>query len=204
VCLHRKSSLLHEKIPITWLFDRKNREFGAFLLVRWWLVSLESDGHGGIIMILRNTHKVALVLAFVSAVASFAQTNHSTAFTGVWKLNRAKSTFNPGPGPKSVTVTNAPDGIFTAESVEAQGESIKWSHAWSGGAEVPIDGLENATMLSKVKGHTLDETMRIGGKTVETVHAVVSQNGKTMTTTINATKDHPGGVMHNLLILEKQ
>jgi hypothetical protein len=155
-------------------------------------------------MILGNTHKVALVLAFVSAVALLAQTDHTTAFTGVWKLNGAKSTFNPGPGPKSVTVTNTPDGIFTAESVGAQGKSIKWSHAWSGSAEVPIDGLENATILSKVQGHTLDETMKMGGKTVETVHAVVSQNGQTMTTIIDATKDHPAGAMHNVLILEKQ
>jgi hypothetical protein len=145
-----------------------------------------------------------LVLLLVSTVGLVAQTDHTTAFTGTWKLNVAKSTFNPGPAPQSVTVTNAPDGTFTAESVEAQGKPIQWSHAWSGGAEVPIDGIENATILSKVRGHTLDETMKIGGKTAETVHAVVSPNGRTMTTTIDATTDHQGGSMHNVLILEKQ
>jgi hypothetical protein len=149
-------------------------------------------------------HFARLVLLFVSAVVLFAQTDHTNAFTGVWKLNGAKSTFNPGPAPKSVTVTNAPDGKFTAESVGAQGKPIKWSYAWSGGAEVPIDGIENATMLSKVRGHTLDATVKIGGKTAETVQALVSPNGRTMTTTIGATTDHPGGPMHNVLILEKQ
>jgi hypothetical protein len=52
-------------------------------------------------------HFARLVLLFVSAVVLFAQTDHTTAFTGTWKLNGAKSTFNPGPAPKSVTVTNA-------------------------------------------------------------------------------------------------
>ena len=145
-----------------------------------------------------------LVLLFVSTAVLFAQTDHTTAFTGTWKLNGAKSTFNPGPVPKSVTVTNAPDGTFTAESVDAQGKAIKWSHAWSGGAEVPIDGIEHATILSKVRGHTMDETMKIGGKISETVHAVVSPNGRTVKTTIDATIDHPGGPMHSVLVLEKQ
>ncbi len=90
-------------------------------------------------------HFARLVLLFVSAVVLFAQTDHVTAFTGTWKLNGAKSTFNPGPAPKSVTVTNAPDGTFQVESVDGQGKTMKWSHAWSGGAEVPIDGIENAT-----------------------------------------------------------
>jgi hypothetical protein len=149
-------------------------------------------------------HFARLVLLFVSTVVLFAQTDHTTAFTGTWKLNGAKSTFNPGPAPKSVTVTSAPDGTFKAESVDAQGKPINWSHVWSGGAEVPIDGIENATIRSKVRGHTLDETLKIGGKTAETVHAVVSPNGRTMTTTIDATTDHPRGPMHNVLILEKQ
>jgi hypothetical protein len=230
LCLNRKSAPLHDKIQIFWFYNSKNRKFGAFLLVRRWVVRLKSENNprGGIIVNLGNTCKVAwllpivivqsrdcgvkkyplhfarLVLLFVSAVVLFAQTDHTTAFTGTWKLNGAKSTFNPGPAPKSVTVTNAPDGTFKAQSVDAQGKAIKWSHAWSGGAEVPIDGIENATILSKVRGHTLDETMKIGGKTAETVHAVVSPNGRTMTTTIDATTDHQGGPMHNVLTLEKQ
>lgn len=145
-----------------------------------------------------------LVLLLVSGVILFGQTDHTTAFTGTWKLNSAKSTFDPGPAPKSVTVTNAPDGTFKTESVDARGKPIKWSHAWSGGVDVPIDGIDNASILSKVQSHTLDEIMKIGGKTAETVHAVVSPNGRTMTTTVDATTDHPGGPMHNVLILEKQ
>jgi hypothetical protein len=149
-------------------------------------------------------HLARLVLLFVSAAVLFARADHTTAFTGTWKLNGAKSTFSPGPAPKSVTVTNGPDGTFKAESVDTQGKPIEWSHAWSGGAEVPIEGIENATIVSKVRGQTLDETMRIGGKTAETVHAVVSPNGRTMTTTVDATTDHQGGPMHNVLVLEKQ
>jgi len=145
-----------------------------------------------------------LVLLLMAAIALAAQTDHTTAFTGTWKLNGAKSKFSAGSAPRSVTVTNASDGTFTVESVDAQGRPIKWSHPWSGGKEVPIDGIGDATILSKVRGRALDETMKIGGKAVETVHGVVSPNGKTMTTTINATADHPRGLMHNVLILERQ
>jgi hypothetical protein len=144
------------------------------------------------------------LLIFIFVVALAAQANHVTAFTGTWKLDISRSTFSPGPPPKSVTVTNAPDGLFTASSIDAQGRTIRWSHSWSDSAEVPIDGMENATIRSTVRGNTMDETMKIAGKIAETVHAVVSPNGKTMTTTVNVLANHPMGSMHNVLIFDKQ
>jgi hypothetical protein len=53
--------------------------------------------------------------------------------------------------------TVAPDGTFTVEGVDSQGKPIQWSHPWSGGKEVPINGIENATMLTKVHGRRLDD-----------------------------------------------
>ena len=144
------------------------------------------------------------IVTFVSVISLSAQENHTTPFTGTWKLNKAKSKFSPGSAPKSVTITNALDGFFTATSVDAQDRQVTWSHPWSDGKEVPINGMENATMLSKIRGNTLNETMRIAGVIAETVHVVVSPDGRTMTTTIHALANHPMGSMHGVLVLEKQ
>lgn len=141
---------------------------------------------------------------FILVFALAAQANHVTAFTGTWKLDISRSTFSPGPAPKSVTVTTAPDGLFTVSSIDARGRTIRWSHAWSDNAEVPIDGMENATIRSTVGGNTMEETMKIAGKIAETVHAVVSSDGKTMTTTVKVLANHPMGSMHNVLIFDKQ
>src|SRR5947209_17351512 len=98
-----------------------------------------------------------LALLFVSAVTLIAQADHTNAFTGTWKLNVAKSKFSQGPGPQSVTVTIAPDGTFTLDGVSPQGKPIKWSHPWSVEKEVPVDGIENGTIITKLQGHMADD-----------------------------------------------
>ncbi len=144
------------------------------------------------------------ILTVVSVISLSAQENHTTPFTGTWKLNKAKSKLSPGSAPKSVTITNASDGLFTVTSIDAQDRQVTWSHPWSNGKEVPIKGMENATMLSKIRGNTMNETMRIAGVIAETVHVVLSPNERTMTTTIHALANHPMGPMHSVLVLEKQ
>src|SRR5271165_5608867 len=57
---------------------------------------------------------VAIALfAVVGSSALYAQTN---PLLGTWKLNTAKSKFDPGPGPKSLTRT-----------VVAQGDGVKYT-----------------------------------------------------------------------------
>jgi hypothetical protein len=138
-----------------------------------------------------------------SAAVLVAQGDHTNAFTGTWKLNVAKSKFNPGPPPQSVTVTSTPDGTFSVEEVDGQGKPVKFSHPWSGGKEVPVNGIENATWISNVRSRTIDDTMKVGGKTVEKVHVVLSPDGKTVTATIDET-DPNGQRVHNVEVYEKQ
>jgi hypothetical protein len=145
-----------------------------------------------------------LTLVFVPAVVLLvAQTDRTNAFTGTWKLNVAKSHFDPGPPPHSEAVTMAPDGTFTVEAVSAEGKAIKWSHPWSGGKEVPVSGIEKATVITKVQGRTIDDTMKISGKIMQTAHVVLSPDGKTCTTTGTGTnaQGHP---VHNVEIFDKQ
>jgi hypothetical protein len=150
----------------------------------------------------RLVYVLQLALLFASALVLMAQADHTNAFTGTWKLNVEKSKFS-GPVPQSSTVTIAPDGTFTFEAVDQKGEPHKWSHAWSVGKEVPIDGIENGTIISKLQGRTADDVMKVGGKTVQKVHAVLSPDGKTITATIDGT-DPQGRSVHDVEVYEKQ
>ncbi|MBV9037918.1 MAG: hypothetical protein JO182_25735 [Acidobacteriaceae bacterium] len=155
------------------------------------------------------SHFSQLALLFVSAFGLLAQTQHITPFTGTWKVNLAKSKYSPGPPPRNApTVSWAPDGTFMMEQVDDKGQTHKWTHPWSDGKEVPVqeipmEGTQNDTVLSKYRDHTLDEMYKEGGKTVMTVHAVISPDGRTETATIHST-DEKGRPVHNIVICEKQ
>jgi hypothetical protein len=144
-----------------------------------------------------------LVLLLVPAIILIGQTDRTDAFTGTWKLNVAKSKFSSGAAPQSATVTVAPDGTFTMEGVNEKGKPVKWSHAPSVDKEVPVDGIENGTIISKLQGRTVEETMKVGGKTVQTVHAVLSPDGKTIRATIDGT-DNQGRHRHGVEVYDKQ
>jgi hypothetical protein len=72
-----------------------------------------------------------------------------------------------------------------------------------GGKEVPIDGIENGVSISTIRGHVLDAQTKIGGKTVTTVHAVVSPDGRTLTVTLDAI-DEQGRPTQGVAIYERQ
>jgi hypothetical protein len=84
-----------------------------------------------------------------AVIVLVAQTEHITPFTGTWKLNLAKSNFNPGPPFKSFTITFTPDGTRHLELVGADGQPIKVLLPWSDGKKVHVTGTENATAISK-------------------------------------------------------
>src|SRR4051794_26242632 len=66
-----------------------------------------------------------------------AQNEHITAFTGDWKLNLAKSRFNPGPPFKSFTLTCTPDDPERPHSQLGPRRSVRRSFGpgppWFGG-----------------------------------------------------------------------
>ncbi len=142
----------------------------------------------------------AVVLASAALLA--AQTDQNSPFTGTWKLNVSKSKFSPGPAPKSETVIIAPDGKVSVEEVDAEDKTVNWSFTPSGDTAVPIEGLENATVVSKTSGNMVDHTWKIGSGN-ETGHGVISKNGKTMKYTMTGTNAQ-GQRVHNVGIYEKQ
>lgn len=151
----------------------------------------------------KYAYGISLMAAlFASALLLTAQTDQNSPFTGTWKLNVAKSKFSPEPGPKSETVTIAADGKVSVEEVMADDKTVNWSFTPSGDTAVPIEGLENATVVSKETGNTVDHTWKIGSGT-EKGHGVISKNGKTMRYTMTGTNAQ-GQPVHTVAIFEKQ
>jgi hypothetical protein len=70
----------------------------------------------------KNKNNVMLVL--ITAAVMLSPTD---GFMGTWKQNMAKSTYLPGPAPKSATYTHTQDGdwiIQKCEFINAEGKSI--------------------------------------------------------------------------------
>src|SRR5436305_14815806 len=81
---------------------------------------------------------------------SFESYNCSSASDKTNCGKREVTNYSPATPPESVTVRSTPDGTFTVEEVDARGKPTKFSQPWSGGTEVPVNGVENATWISSV------------------------------------------------------
>ncbi len=149
---------------------------------------------------------ICVAAALASAFGLSAQTEQNNLFAGTWKLNVAKSKFDPGPAPKSETVTiPAAAGKVEVHDMSADGKEIDWSYPvpLTEGATVPIDGLEGATVSGKnTSAQVVDHTWKrpdFNG----TGHGVLSKEGKVVTYTMRGTNGQ-GKPVHNVLIFEKQ
>src|SRR5580692_11171043 len=87
-----------------------------------------------------------LVLAAVGLL--LAQKN---SFSGVWKLDVAKSKFNPGPGPKSATLTIDTSGAgvkTTYDEIEADDNHVGYEYSTTeDGKDYPVSGTARTAIL---------------------------------------------------------
>ena len=106
---------------------------------------------------------------------------------GTWKLNLAKSTFSPGPAPKSQTRTYAesPQGMtVTVKTTAADGkESTTTLTFKDDGKSYPMSGNPDIDAVSakRVDALTLNSTQTKAGVTVGSAVRTVSKDGKTLT-----------------------
>jgi hypothetical protein len=132
---------------------------------------------------------VAIVmLAAVACVQVFAQAN---PLLGTWKLNVAKSKYNGTPMPKEMTRT-----------VEADGDSVKYTYAGTGadgspisygftakydGKDYPMTGTApggiDMIAIKRVNANTYEATQKKGGKVAANTKVEVSKDGKVATIT---------------------
>jgi|SRR5271167_2998947 len=135
----------------------------------------------------RTLFLTAVLIAAVFAYPSNAQDN---PFLGTWKLNLAKSKFEPGPAPKSMTRTITADGSgakYSFEGVGADGTPFAYSFSTNyDGKDCPVTGTgtpggADTISLKRVSSHKTEGTLKKGGNEVGKVTAEVSKDGKVAT-----------------------
>ncbi len=148
------------------------------------------------------------VLAVAGGSSLYAQGN---PLVGTWKLNTAKSKFDPGPAPKSMTrtVVAQGDGVkYSFEGVGADGKPVSY------GFSVNFDGKDNPIMGSMPAGadtisakrkdnNSFEATLKKGGKVIGTSKVTVSKDG-TVTTVETHGTNAAGVKAHDVQVYEKQ
>ncbi len=132
---------------------------------------------------------IVLALVFCTAMSGvlWAQDN---PFAGTWKLNTAKSKFEPGPGPKSMTRTIDSQGAgakYSFEGVGADGASIAYSFSTNyDGKDSAITGSgapggADMIALKRVNAKKVEGALKKDGKQIGSVVAELSKDGKVAT-----------------------
>lgn len=154
----------------------------------------------------------ALMLAPALAIlipATHLPAQTSDPFVGTWKLNTAKSTYRPGPAPKSITVMFMPAGKgleLHATGVDGEGKPVDVHYLADGyEKDVPAMGSPDydTVWLKRVNPTTLETTRKKGGKTVQTLRSIVAKDGKSYTSTTTGT-NAKGQQIHTVATYEKQ
>jgi len=154
-------------------------------------------------------HRSLSILIFGFLVGLFALAKAAEdPNSGTWKMNPAKSKYDPGPAPKSSTTTIESDGTkykVDGHTVNADGTETNISFdAKTDGKDYPLSGAPNADMVSvkRASAKTIETTWKKDGKTVMKTHAEVSGDGKTRTVKFDGT-DPQGHKVHNVVVFEK-
>ena len=137
------------------------------------------------------------------------QTSANDPMIGTWKLNASKSTYTPGPVPKSATNKFEPweDGMkATIDLEDGQGNKMHAEVAARfDGKDYPIKGspVADAVALKRVNDRHMEITWKKDGKVAMTGKSVISADGKTTTVTQTG-KDPEGRAVNNTAIYDKQ
>jgi hypothetical protein len=150
----------------------------------------------------------SLSLALVIGASSVAAQTPGV-MPGMWTLDVAKSSYSPGPKPKSqhAVLTAIPNGIRTvADRVEADGKVVHFE--WNGtfdGKDHPVigDPARDTVSVRKIDNYTLEVTNKKGGKVTTVLHSDYAKDGKTRVETITGT-DSQGRAVRNVTYWNKQ
>jgi hypothetical protein len=149
----------------------------------------------------------AIMALAITTVAAFGADNS----IGTWKLNVANSKYTPAPMPvKSLTVTReASDGgvkqTITGERADGTMANASYTAKYDG-KEVKVTGNSpfDTIAIKQVNANTLtDERKNTGGSYKATSRTVVSNGGKTMTTTAKGT-NADGKAFTQSFVFDKQ
>jgi hypothetical protein len=158
-------------------------------------------------------NRVVVALAVLVLIGGIGMTLTARAaddvLNGTWKLNLAKSKYDPGPAPKSMTVTiSVANGTETykAEGVDATGKPMAASFtAKFGGPDAATTGIPYADtiQITRLTPNHLTAVHKKDGKVVMTVDVVVAADGMSRTLTYKGTNEK-GVAVHDVVVFDKQ
>jgi hypothetical protein len=161
---------------------------------------------------MKRLPRLAAVLSLVLATSAtiLAQTQKD-AHIGTWKLNVAKSKFNPGPGYKSETRTYEPtaDGYkFQGERVNPDGSTQKYGFTVKyDNKDYPVTekdpGGADTIAVKPIDANNIESTSKKGRDVLYTSKAEVSRDGKMMTITTKG-KNPDGEPFDNVQVYDRQ
>jgi hypothetical protein len=152
---------------------------------------------------------LSAALAGLAVVGSVASAGDADAIIGTWQMNAAKSTFTPGPAPKSQTRTYSQSGAsitIVIKTVGSDGKETTTQTTYQlDGKDYPITGGSDYDSISgkQVNPRTATFTLKKGGKTVGTTTRTVSKDGKILTSKMSVTTTK-GEKSESTTVLEKQ
>lgn len=155
----------------------------------------------------KGSRALARVSAILVSVASLLAQS-ADPLVATWTVNVAKSSYDPGPPPKSLTMTVTPDPhgyMISQDEVASDGQK---SHAQilirPDGKEYPVDSRPTTTVATtRINPRTYERVTRVGGKVTSTSRTIVSPDGLTRTTTTTGI-DAQGRAVHELIIYDRR
>ncbi|WP_433967607.1 hypothetical protein [Tunturiibacter gelidiferens] len=116
----------------------------------------------------------------------------SDPFVGTWTLNSAKTKYTTGTAAKSVTLVIEEQGdslqvTGTGTTGDGSPISVKYTVPIKGGVGTVQQGDFDGVNSKLVSSHSRLNTFTKAGKELRTRHAVVSADGKTLSTTVKGT-----------------
>lgn len=152
----------------------------------------------------------AIVGVCTVALAGTALAQAADPQIGNWKLNVAKSTFSPGPAPKSGTTKIEAAGAgakLIVDQTTADGTARHWEFTANyDGKDVPIVGNNSdadTVARTRVNANTVETISKKAGKVVTTQQSTVSADGKTRTVTTKGV-NAAGKPVNNVAVYERQ
>ncbi len=140
---------------------------------------------GGLMQAILKTLLAGALLALSATIVIGAPPTPDPAI-GTWKLNLAKSTYSPGPGPKSQirTYAETPQGVqLTLRTTAADGKETTATLTFSyDGKPYAVTGNPDFDTVAVTRSDgTTHSTQTRAGATVGTGVRTVSKDGKTLT-----------------------
>ena len=166
-----------------------------------------------------STHRrVALMsfLALAAALPGAATAQATESLAGTWKLNAAKSKYDPASlANKSGTTTYTfSDKSVTAniDQVDAKDQKVHVEYTatldgadspWSGTIDGKPNPAQDVVSFKKLDANTYHVENKLKGKLLTTNHIVVAADGKSRTVTISGTNAQ-GQKIHHVVVYDKQ